>query len=137
MKLPAGKVATSLAALVVSVLALAGCGPVKSTSLIMDADVLVEAARTADAEKLAPYEYTAAVTYLHKAREEQGYSDFEIAIDYAKKAGRFAAAAKEKASAITSEGALPSEPVDPPPLPKPASPGAEGTQKVAPAGAAR
>ena len=37
-----------------------GCGPVQSTSLILDADVQLEAARAADAPKYAPYEYTLA-----------------------------------------------------------------------------
>lgn len=63
-----------------------GCGPVQSTSLIMDADVQLEASKKADAPKYAPYEYTLADAYLHKAREEVGYADYEVAIDFAQKA---------------------------------------------------
>ena len=51
--------------------ALSGCGPIKSTSHLLDAEVQIQAARTAGAEKLAPYEWTAANLYIHKAREEQ------------------------------------------------------------------
>ncbi|MGI5862347.1 MAG: DUF4398 domain-containing protein [Myxococcales bacterium] len=115
---PAG--ASRLAAsrlLILSVIAaaLGACGPTKSTALIMDVDVQIEAARTAGAEKLAPYEYTAAVAYLHKAREEQGYSDFEVAIDFANKALDNAIKAKKKAMEAKSDGALPDVPTSPPP----------------------
>lgn len=95
----------------------AGCGPTKSTALIMDADVQLQAARTADAEKLAPYEFTAASEYLHKAREEQGYSDFEVSIDFGEKAVKYATEAKEKAMAAKNEGALPGVPSDQTPPP--------------------
>lgn len=87
-----------------------GCGPTQSTALIMDADVLLQAATTADAEKLAPFEWTGAREYLHKAREEQGYSDYETAIDFADKAKKLAGEAKSKAMAAKADGALPSSP---------------------------
>jgi hypothetical protein len=74
-----------------------GCGPVQSTSLILDADVQLEAARAADAPKYAPYEYTLADAYLHKAREEQGYADYEVCIDFAHKALDNAKKAKDLA----------------------------------------
>lgn len=84
------------------------CGPVQSTALLMDADVQLEAARVADAPKLAPYEYTAAEAYARKAREEQSYSGYDLAIDFARKAVKLASEAKQKAMA---EGPLQSEPV--------------------------
>ena len=114
MQLPLGRTAL-LAALFG--LGLTACGPTQSTALIMDGDVQVEAARMADAPKLAPYEYTAAEAYLHKAREEQGYSDFEISIDFGRKAVKFATEAKKKAMAAKAEGALPNVPTLPPPPP--------------------
>jgi hypothetical protein len=89
-------------------LALAACGPTQSTALIMEADVELEAARTADGNKYAPYEFTAAEAYLHKAREEQGYSDYEVSIDFGNKAVKFAKEAKAKAMASKSEGIAPS-----------------------------
>jgi len=64
----------------------AGCGPIQSTSIIMDADTQLEAARAADASRYAPYEYTLATAYLHKARELEGYADYEVCIDFAQKA---------------------------------------------------
>ncbi len=107
-RLLAGALAAGVA---LSALALsAGCGPTQSTALILDADVQLQAARTADAPKLAPFEFTAAESYLHKAREEQGYSDFQEAIDFADKALKYAREAKEKAMAARAEGAVPPPP---------------------------
>jgi hypothetical protein len=82
---------------VIALVGFAACGPVQSTAHLLDADVQLEAARTAQADKLAPYEWTAANLYLHKAREEVGYADFEQAVSYASKAAKFATAARELA----------------------------------------
>jgi hypothetical protein len=85
-------------AICAALLALAsGCGPLQSTAYLLDAAVQIEAARTAQAEKYAPYEWTSANLYIHKAREEVGYSDFEQAVSYSKKASTFANKAKENA----------------------------------------
>lgn len=91
-----------LLVLVAAAGALAGCGPVKSTSHLLDAEVQIQAARTAGAPKLAPYEWTAANLYIHKAREEVSYSDYQAGVDFAEKAARFAAEAREKAMANAS-----------------------------------
>ncbi len=84
-------------AIVLAAAALTGCGPIQSTSFLMDAETMLEAARTAQAEKLSPYEWTAANLYLHKSKEEVGYADFEQAVDYAKKAVDFATRARDGA----------------------------------------
>ncbi len=68
--------------------ALAGCGPVRSTANILDAEVQIQAARTAGAEKKAPYEWTAANLYIEKAREEVGYSDYQAGVNFAVKASK-------------------------------------------------
>ncbi len=86
-----------VAMLVVGLLANSGCGPIQSTSFLLDAEAMLEAARTAQAERLAPYEWTAANLYLHKAKEEVGYADFEQAVDYSKKAVDFATRARNGA----------------------------------------
>ena len=80
-----------------------GCGPIQSTSLILDADTQLEAARAADAPKFAPYEYTLAEAYLHKAREESGYAQFEASIDFASKARELAKDARKKAAAASNK----------------------------------
>jgi hypothetical protein len=85
----------SLAAL--ALISGSGCGPVQSTSYLVDTETMLEAARTAQAERSAPYEWTAANLYYAKSKEEVGYSDFEQAIDYAKKALDFATRARDAA----------------------------------------
>ena len=72
------------------------CGPAQSTVVINEAEVALERAMLAGAEKKAPYEYYSAGEYLHKAKEEWAYSDFEAALDYATLAKQFAEEAKKK-----------------------------------------
>lgn len=95
-------------------LALAGasaCGPVQSTSYLIDTETMLEAARTAQADKLAPYEWTAANLYFAKSKEEVGYSDFEQAVDYGKKAVEFATRARDTALKVGRRSEpTPSEP---------------------------
>ncbi len=74
-----------------------GCGPIQSTAYLIDTEVMLEAARTAQADKLAPYEWTSANLYMVKSKEEVGYADFEQAVDYAKKAVGFATKARDVA----------------------------------------
>jgi len=77
--------------------ALLGCGPVQSTAYLLDAEAQLESARSAGAEKYAPYEWTAAQLYLHKAREEVGKSAYQEAIDFADKASKYASRARAAA----------------------------------------
>jgi hypothetical protein len=65
----------------------AGCGPFSYLSMVSaQASRSVEEARAVNAEQLAPYEFTAAVEYLHKAREVGGYARYEEAVEWGKKA---------------------------------------------------
>ena len=66
--------------------------------MIIDAESKLSAAEAAEAEKYAPYEYTAATEYLQKAHEELGYADYGPAIDYAFKAAEAAERGTKKAS---------------------------------------
>jgi kynurenine formamidase len=59
----------------------------------MRADGAVARARHAEAEKYAPYWWTRATEYLHKARERAAYADFQGANRF----GRLAAEAAEQA----------------------------------------
>jgi hypothetical protein len=90
--------------------ALSGCGPVQSTAYLLDAEVALESAKTAGADRYAPYEFTSAQLYIHKAREEVGYSDFEVGVTFAQKAAKFASEAREKAMSQNKD-------IPPPPLP--------------------
>lgn len=68
-----------------------GCGPVEYINQVGNrAASAVSAAKLASADRYAPYEYTAAEAYLHKAREEGGYAEYQDAIEYGHKAEELA-----------------------------------------------
>jgi len=83
--------------------ALSGCGPLRSTAFILDAEVQIEAARTAGAEKYAPYEFTLAQLYIKKAREVVGFSDYEVGVGFAEQASAQARKAKENSMAAAAK----------------------------------
>ncbi|MDR0966533.1 MAG: DUF4398 domain-containing protein [Myxococcales bacterium] len=95
------------AALLGTALQLTGCGPILTISYIQQTKAELQAARSADAQTLAPYEYTAAVAYLEKTREEHGYADFAVSTDFGEKALKFARSARTKAMEARAEGAQP------------------------------
>lgn len=65
----------------------AGCGPIEYISTVtFEASKAVQEAKASRAAELAPYEYTAAVEYLHKAREVGGYARYHDAVEFGKKA---------------------------------------------------
>ena len=89
-----------------AVLALAGlcaCGPVQSTASLIDADVAFEAARAAGAATAAPYEFTGAEAYLHKAREAAGRAQYEASAEFAGSARDLANEARKKAVAASNK----------------------------------
>jgi hypothetical protein len=102
-----------LATLAAGCLGLLACGPIQSTSFLMDAEVQLQAAKTAGADQYATYEWTAANLYLHKAKQEVGHSSYESAVEYARKAKKFATEAREKAVANPAKGAPPPTPGQP------------------------
>jgi hypothetical protein len=98
---------------VLLLLGLAACGPVQSTAYLLDAEVQIEAARTAQAERYAPYEWTSANLYYRKSKEEVGYADFEQAVDFAQKAQKFATQARENAMKVRGHEGEPTTPKAP------------------------
>lgn len=67
------------------------CGPSKSTTALLQARTAIKRAEFAQQTKKRPYELTLAKEYYVKAKEEAGYSKFELSeklakqsIDYAK-----------------------------------------------------
>jgi hypothetical protein len=76
---------------------LAACGPIQTTSRLIDADVEIEAARAAGAARTSPYEYTEARLYYDKARELEGRARYEEAAELASKSVTFAKAARKNA----------------------------------------
>ena len=95
------------AGLVSGLAGLAACGPIAYVSdVTVNADNAVEAARAAQADKLAPYWWTRAKEYLHKARENAARADFQGA-------NRFGRLAHEAAEKALEEAKAPSKrPID-------------------------
>ncbi len=81
------------------------CGPILSSSEITSASDALERAASVDAVDYATYEFVSAEAYLGKAREEWGYSDFQVAVDYARRARDFAIQAYERAVRDPARGA--------------------------------
>ena len=114
--LRAGARAVRAALLVgVSLLSSPGCGPIQYQRQVNNkAASAVVAARNAKAAGYAPYEYTAATEYLNKAREEADHAEYQIAIEYGRRAEALAirarAIAEEKATAPVEIGPVSGEP---------------------------
>jgi hypothetical protein len=80
----------SLMVLLMLATATAGCGPIEYITIVtFEASRSLNEAKSVKAGELAPYEYTAAVEYLHKAREVGGYARYHEAIEFGKKARDF------------------------------------------------
>jgi hypothetical protein len=87
-------------------LSFAGCGPIEYINQVsVKAASAVSAAKLAQADRYAPYEYTAAEEYLHKAREEASYSEYQEAIEYGRKAEELANKGRAIAVARLSQSA--------------------------------
>ncbi len=78
-----------LALLLIACLA-AGCTATKASVNLVLADQAVDRAQEANAPELAVYEYTMAIRYLEKAREEAGYADYKASETLAQKAAEYA-----------------------------------------------
>jgi environmental stress-induced protein Ves len=102
-----------------------GCGPIEYLDTSAKAGAALAAAKQADAEHLAPYEYTAATEYLHKAREEAGYSQYQQSIEFGHRAEAMASRARALSTANAQEKTAPAAPppaaVPPAPSPPPAA----------------
>jgi Domain of unknown function (DUF4398) len=131
------RVVAALAACALAAGGLAGCGPIRYVGdVTRRASDAVDAARAAQAEKYAPYWWTRATQYLHKAREVAAHADFQGATRF----GRLATEAANRAAADAriAAGDPSKRPVDLTPglAPGPA-PGAASKPTTAPVAPAR
>ena len=76
-----------------------GCGPIEYLDISTKAGAALAAAKRVDGERLAPYEFTAADEYLRKAREEAGYSQYQVSIEFGRRAEALAMRARALAEA--------------------------------------
>lgn len=87
---------TALLCVVALIATATACGAVGYVSRVtLSASSSVEAAEVVNAEQYAPYEYTRAKEYLHKAREEASYADFQAANRFGKLAHEAAVEARK------------------------------------------
>lgn len=77
-------------------LAVVGCGPVQSTSAIVDAEAELAAAHQANAQNRAPFEMTTAQAYLTRAKERVSRSDYQVAVAWARRAAACAEVARQR-----------------------------------------
>jgi hypothetical protein len=99
-RLGIGRSLAQLALAAAVAVAAVGCGSaVYIKRVTLDASSSVAAAKAVDAETWAPYEYTRAIEYLHKAREEAALADFQAANKFGTLAHEAATTAKELAIA--------------------------------------
>lgn len=118
-------------ALALSSIGFAACGPIQSGALLVDAQAELSAAQTAQADKHAPFEIVAAEEYLHKAREEQSYAEFERAVDFAEKSRDCARVARTRSEAIMRKEIAGDAAIDPGPTTKArCRPGPERTRAM-------
>lgn len=90
--------------------ALAACGPIRYVGdVTRRASDAVEAARAAQAEQYAPYWWTRATQYLHKAREVAAHADFQGATRFGKLATEAANQAAADARVAASGASHPTE----------------------------
>ena len=82
---------------------LLACGPSKSTTALLQARTAIKRAEFAEAAKKRPYELALAKEYYVKAKEEAGYSKFELSEKLAKQATEYA----QVAGGETSPAATP------------------------------
>lgn len=88
----------ALGFVVVASVGVVGCGPIEYVNTVTrKASTSVAAAKSAQADKYAPYYYTLAVEYLHKAREEAASADYQAANRFGRRSNVAAKKAKELA----------------------------------------
>jgi hypothetical protein len=84
---------------------LLACGPVDYLSTVtLKATRALAEARTANAERLAPYEYWSAVEYLRMAKEMAAYADYLVANKYGEEAAKMATDARRLAAEKAQAG---------------------------------
>ena len=88
----------TMRAMVVLALALGACGPIAYVNdVTRKASSSVDQARAAEADKYAPYYWTRAKEYLHKARERAAYADYQGANRFGRLATEAAQLAEQTA----------------------------------------
>ena len=90
------------------VFALQACGPIQYVDTVTrKASSAVEAAKAVNADKYAPYYYTLAVEYFHRAKHEAAHSDYQAANRFGRKSRDAAVKARKVAVQRARDGVVP------------------------------
>jgi hypothetical protein len=104
-----------LAMALVVIASVAGCGPIGYVSQVTrTASNTVDEARAVNAAKYAPYWWTRAIEYLHKAREEASHANFGAANRFGRRSSEAAEHAKAEAMRRAADPSLMDEITAPP-----------------------
>ncbi|MBT3218080.1 MAG: DUF4398 domain-containing protein [Proteobacteria bacterium] len=79
---------------------LTACAAAKATYHLVEADQALKRASDHQAQELAVYEYTMAIRFLEKAREEAGFADYKVSVNLAKQSAEWA----DKAIIVIEQG---------------------------------
>jgi hypothetical protein len=93
-------------ALVLTATAMTACGPIAYVNQVTrEASTKVDRARALEAEKLSPYWWTRATTYLRMAREVAAHADFQGANRFGRLSSEAAGKAIEESEAAVKDPA--------------------------------
>ncbi len=104
---------------------LVGCGPVRATVGVVDAERVYKDAAAAGAEHAAPYPYELAGRLLAQAKDEQGYADWSESFRLAGEAQKYAEQALAQARSTPQAPILAPEPTAEPAVDAAPEPAAE------------
>jgi len=79
------------------------CAPLQTSLHMREAERAIRQAKEQEAMSLSPYAWTMAELYLAKAKEKNGHSQYEQAMEYSKKAAQWALAARSEAMNVSRE----------------------------------
>jgi len=79
------------------------CAPLQASLHMREAKEAMQQASEQQAATRSPYAWTMAGLYLEKAKEKNGYSHYEQAMEYAKKAKQWALTALNQAMSASEE----------------------------------
>jgi lipopolysaccharide biosynthesis regulator YciM len=79
------------------------CAPLQTSLYMREAEQAMEQARAQEALERSPYAWTMAELYLEKAKEKNGRSQYEQAMEYSKKAKQWALSARNDAMSVSED----------------------------------
>lgn len=98
VELTVGMRARLISGIAVALLLACACGPIEYVNQVTrKASADVAAAKSVKADKYAPYHFTLAVEFLHKAREEAAHADYQAANRFGRKCSTAAKEARKLA----------------------------------------